>query len=320
VLQKGLLYCSAGRSTYLDGGIFVYGLDPRTGAIVHRLRLDGPWPDAIKEPGHCTEVGGTISDLLVSDGENLHMLAMGFTAKLQDIEPESTEVRLGAPQSDLKILERPFVKEGGLDRRMPIHLTASSGLLNESGFNRIHWYYSDTWQRTESREGPKEGNMLVFDDRNTYGVKFYYGPGFSPKFTPANNDVILFADPNDREPVYIPTHESPKGVQHYRLGREGKPLWEVRVPVLVNAMAITGGADGARRLAIAGPPDIVPEKDPLAAFEGRAGGRLTVVSAETGEVGATVELDAPPVWDGLSASGGEVFVSLANGRVVCLGE
>ena len=36
---RPLVYFTAGRSTYLDGGIYVYGLDPQSGALVHQILL-----------------------------------------------------------------------------------------------------------------------------------------------------------------------------------------------------------------------------------------------------------------------------------------
>ena len=46
----------------------------------------------------------------------------------------------------------------------------------------------------------------------------------------------------------------------------------------------------------------------LAAFNGKDGTKL-----------AEHKLEAPPVWDGLAAAGGRLFISLKNGSVVCLG-
>jgi len=45
VLVKGdVAYFAAGRSSFLDGGIHLFGLDVRSGEVVCRSRLDGPWP------------------------------------------------------------------------------------------------------------------------------------------------------------------------------------------------------------------------------------------------------------------------------------
>ena len=38
-------YFAAGRSTFLDGGIAVFGLDPVTGAMKHSRIMQGPYQD-----------------------------------------------------------------------------------------------------------------------------------------------------------------------------------------------------------------------------------------------------------------------------------
>jgi outer membrane protein assembly factor BamB len=35
LIKDGVAYCTAGRSTYLDGGIWIFGLDPATGKVLH---------------------------------------------------------------------------------------------------------------------------------------------------------------------------------------------------------------------------------------------------------------------------------------------
>ena len=49
------------------------------------------------------------------------------------------------------------------------------------------------------------------------------------------------------------------------------------------------------------------------------GGILWAASASTGEKLAQYKLDAPPAWDSLAAAGGMLFISLTDGRVVCMG-
>ena len=52
---------------------------------------------------------------------------------------------------------------------------------------------------------------------------------------------------------------------------------------------------------------------------GRAGGVLRVLSTADGETLAEYKLAAPPVWNGLAAANGRVFLSGRDGRLVCLG-
>ena len=51
--------------------------------------------------------------------------------------------------------------------------------------------------------------------------------------------------------------------------------------------------------------------------EGRKGGVLWIASAATGEKLAEYKFDAAPVWDGMAVADGRLYMSLADGRVVC---
>jgi len=73
-------------------------------------------------------------------------------------------------------------------------------------------------------------------------------------------------------------------------------------------------------LFVAGLPDTLDPKDPLAALEGRMGGVLWTVSTTDGKKLSELKLDAPPVFDGVIAAGGRLFVSLTDGRVMCMGK
>ena len=65
---------------------------------------------------------------------------------------------------------------------------------------------------------------------------------------------------------------------------------------------------------------MIPDDDPTAAFEGRKGGDLWAISAKTGEALAELDhLDAPPVYDGLIAAGGCLYLSTCDGNVHCFG-
>jgi hypothetical protein len=70
---------------------------------------------------------------------------------------------------------------------------------------------------------------------------------------------------------------------------------------------------------VAGTPVVFPKGDLAKAYEGRMGGILWAASASTGEKLAQYKLDAPPAWDSLAAANGLLFVSLADGRVLCMG-
>ena len=106
------------------------------------------------------------------------------------------------------------------------------------------------------------------------------------------------------------------GVGGYTLFADERPShtrrWSIKAPVRVRAMAIAG-----KTLFAAGTPDVVPKDDPWAAIDGRKGGELWVVSTATGERIGRHKLESPPVYDGMAAADGRLFISTTDGRVVC---
>jgi hypothetical protein len=93
-----------------------------------------------------------------------------------------------------------------------------------------------------------------------------------------------------------------------------KDRWSFNIPVRARALVLAG-----EKLYLAGPPDIVPADDPLAAIEGRRGAVLMSVSAADGKKVSQAKLDALPVFDGLIAANGCLYLSTLDGRLRCLG-
>jgi len=294
LVQNGAVYCTAGRSSYLDGGIRLWALEPATGRILHRAHLESERPDVTRDAGHPFDMEGARTDLLVTDGTDLYMFFHRFGPDLTERE---------APQ---------ITKLG--DRQTGLHLMSNAGLLDTSWFDRNYWTYSRRWPGYYfGYRAPKTGNILSFDDTRTYGVHvFTERQGHSPRFWPGQDGYELFADTNDAEPVLRPTaigREKGAGFSRTLL-----PVWSVKVPVRVFGLVLAGD-----RLVLAGTPDVVPKDDPYAGIEGRLGGRLWVVSTADGSRLTERMLDRPPVFDGMSAAGGRLYLALDDGRVVCLG-
>jgi len=101
--------------------------------------------------------------------------------------------------------------------------------------------------------------------------------------------------------------ETGEGVTWNRVGKD--------CPVRVRGMVLAGN-----HLLVAG---TVGERsdDPekwLAALRNQGSAELWRINAEDGEVIRTLHLTAAPVFDGLIAAGGRVFISQEDGTVVCL--
>jgi hypothetical protein len=194
------------------------------------------------------------------------------------------------------------------------HVLSTGGFLDDSWYNRTFWMYSDTWPGFYlAHRASKTGQLLVVGPEKTYAVQAYPSRNLqSPLFTPGDKGYLLFADDNDNEPV-IPDYSRgvPKGIGFTR--RE-PPVWHNWVPVRIRAMALAGG-----HLFVAGPPDVVPTDDPMAAFEGRKGSELWVFSKTDGRKLAEKKLDSPPVFDGMAAAKGRLYLSLEDGSIICFG-
>ena len=93
----------------------------------------------------------------------------------------------------------------------------------------------------------------------------------------------------------------------------------------------------AKTLFVAGPPDLADETAMLGylpgaddeinrelesqneAWLGNKGALLWAVSADSGEKLAECKIPAIPVWDGMIATNGRLYLSLKDGTVLCLG-
>ncbi len=352
LVLDGVVYCTAGRSSYLDGGIWVYGLDACTGKVRCHTRID-TWSRTREDargkpfvPGYYME--GALSDILVSqDGfiflgqyqfdPNLtpqeapyyvpgpdervrmaevseHPYAAGDAADENEYERHQREWLERNDPALLKELRQRF---GGFNvgaREMGLHLLATSGFLDDSWFNRTYWMYSRHWPGYYiAHLAPKTGQLLIVGPERTYALQSYPTRNLqSPLFTPGQDGYVLMADRNENEPVLDErTIETTKG---WGFGRREPPVWCRRVPVRVRAMVLSG-----EHLVVAGPPDVVPEDDPMAAFDGRLGAVLAVCSAADGQTLSEQKLTAVPVFDGMIAAGGRLYLSLADGTMVCLG-
>jgi len=285
----GAVYFAAGRSSFLDGGIHLFGLDAATGEVLHRARLVGPWPDVTEDRGQPYTMEGAKTDVLVSDGEHLYMFQNRFDLALNRIETKP--------------------RGAGGDRVTGHYLTSTSGLLDDTLHDRFYWFHNRLWPGSHfACAGPKSGHILVFDQSGTYGQRaFSRRAGLSPKFTPGEG-YLLFADGRDTAPR--PSRGSSRGTE-YR--PSAPPRWSAKVPIRAIAMVLTENV-----LFLAGPPDVVPAEDPYAAFDGRLGARLWAVSREDGTRLAEHRLDSIPVFDGLIAAQGRLYLSTQDGEVLCM--
>jgi len=226
---------------------------------------------------------------------------------------------LVAHEGGIYLRQRPLFGKGR-STRFPTYLRASGGLLDTNWFHRTRWFL---------RAVPM-AEYLVFNDERVCGVRARKRiGGYGGHFVPGAKGYELFAadlravtppKPEPARPAAKP--ETTRGSTGRSAGasstpkvRTPKDRWCIRVPVRVTAMLLAGD-----RLVAAGTPDVICDEDPWAAYEGRKGGRLLVVSADDGTVQHDMGLAAPPVLDGLAAARGRLYLATIDGSVLCLGQ
>jgi hypothetical protein len=88
-----------------------------------------------------------------------------------------------------------------------------------------------------------------------------------------------------------------------------------------------------RTLFVAGPPDLIDEDqafrqiddsevqqnltEQAAALDGKKGALLLAVSAADGKELAQYDIESPPVFDGMAAAAGRLYMATINGEVLC---
>jgi hypothetical protein len=284
----GSVYCAAGRSSFLDGGLILYRLDLKTGRVLaHRTiySRDAVTGEQPPEP-NSFEMAGALPDVLSTDGQLIYMRHLAFDAKTLKTRPPKR------------------------------HVYSPAGFLNGDWWHRTYWidgthFYSGYigWYFA-GRETPA-GRLLTFTDKRQYGF------GYAPEYYRGSRErkYRLFALNRATQPEQPPGDYRrasraypPRGPGQFRITYD----WSQEVPMLVRAMVL-----GQEKLFAAGlPPDA---QTSASAFSGEDGGRLAVVSTADGTLLNHYRLDALPAYDGLAAAGDQLFLSLKDGRLLCLG-
>lgn len=293
LIKDGLAYFAAGRNSFTDGGIFLFALDVPTGKVVHQRHMYGPYDDK-GFPIENRDVVGGISiegfkgDIFLVAGDRLYMRHQAFN-------PDLTPVKLAE------------VKEP--------HLIPSHGFLEAIPQHRSFWTI-DTALRYDipTGFGGVHGDILVMDGQRFYEVRGYQ-PGRTESFYPRAGGYTLYAGRYGGEPTVESVKKGKRKKRAFAsTTASSMKLWSSSIPLTGKAITLAGDV-----LFVAGTPVTFPEDDLAKAYEGRMGGVLWAASASTGEKLANYALDAAPAWDGIAAANGMLFVSLADGRIVCMG-
>jgi len=333
LVQNDEVHCVAGRSMFLDSGLRLLRLDPMTGRKISERVLDDRDPESgenLQTHIHRLTMPVALPDILSGDGRSIYMRSQRF-----DLDGSRGQI---APL--------PVEEQAGEDA----HLFCQIGFLDDSWFFRSYWIYGramgggyGSWFQA-GRMAPS-GRIMVFDDDSIYGyarkpeymvnasVLEYHLYAADRQVTPESIQRVR----RSRKPINAKSKDRNANSSDWqvRQGFDVKTLWaadtrwsEDQPPLLVRAMVL---AD--QTLMIAGPSDLVDEKaaflDPDnavireklaeqdAALEGRQGGLLQAISASDGRKLAEYHLESVPVWDGMAAAGGRLYLAMSDGKLLC---
>ncbi len=284
----GIAYFAAGRSSFLDGGVFLYGLNPQTGAVIHSRQVYGPFEEGTGFPA--TAHRGCKSDILVTDGVRLYMRHKAFNADLTDAASARA------------------------------HVIPSAGFMDGNPQHRTYWTIGTGFSgKTAVR--PPSGDILVTDGKDFYEVRGFAVHRHS-YFDPRLRGYKLFAGTvSAKTPQGIAKGgKKARGKGKARAAAaKTAAKWTADIPLTGKAMVWAGDV-----LFVAGTPAYFPPDHPAAKYEaayaGKLGGVLWAASAADGKKLAEYKLDAAPSWDGLAAADGRLYVSLSDGTVMCMGK
>ena len=298
LVQNRTVYFAAGRSSYLDGGIHLFALDLASG----RQLNDAVVQSTPVYPGKQEAGGeGALPDVLISDGTYMNMRQVLFDNKLHQVE----------------------------HRRIRT-IIATTGLLEASWFHRQNWCLGSkrvidprrhaAGIPSQMRSGPTPmGKLISFDDRRAYCVMDpYTWLKKTPSMYPPNHDGHL----HQKFSRYS-TSRFPIGVtvvaRTNQFARKPAESWAVNIPFQPRAMVLAddtlflaGWRDAVTIKPRIGRPLDPTHPNPKPSF-------LHALATTNGSRIAAYPLASPPVFDGMIAAGGRIYIALQDGTLVCLG-
>ncbi len=310
LVQKDVLYCVAGRSAFTDGGMRLLRLDPMTGKKLGEVisnELDPKTGEKRQDSANKMRMPGTtLPDVLSGDGGNVFM---------RDAPVDFGQHPSTAADATAELV--PAIK-----RRL--------GFLDDTWLNRGGW-------SSGTRGWPRFTRICVFDDSGMYGFGYnrqylhlkafeHHLFAFNPKRTPRAPTAL-------KPKAKPPTPPAPKEKKKKKARPKPSYVWsQPKLPLLVRAMVLAG-----ETLFVAGPPDHglaenaqsylkhlsaevqAKAQQQAAALDGKQGGLLWAVAKADGKRLAEHKLGSPPVFDGMAAAGGRLYVCTMDGSVLCLG-
>jgi hypothetical protein len=232
---------------------------------------------------------GAANGLLVHDGNNLYLKNLRLDAQDLSVHPTVWPYTQFTKQP-------PWEKDFG---ESP--LVSTGGFLDDTLYDRTSYILD---QRHSARK-------IAFTDDLLVGLRW----------DEANNRMLLhnhfFQLDQNRYTIFVRNRSAERSQGGQPRGRSAPDLWEQEIDVRVAAMAMTRGA-----VFVAGVPMPVGEdlsaEFALQSIRGEKGSVLLRLDRKDGTPSKLCKLPSPPVWDGIAVSRQGLFMTLQDGKALCL--
>jgi outer membrane protein assembly factor BamB len=282
--QKGranpIAYAAAGRSSYVDGGVYLCAVDAVTGELIARRRVYHMDPETGLEPQdkiRGVRMPGAIPDVLSSDGTSVFMRHQRFDLNGEPLEQNVDHLFCSAGYVDDTWWHRTYLQIGR-------EMSGGYGGWGAAGRQRI------------------SGKALVRNESRAFGFgrKDYTITG---SHLGLQSEFHLFGAETE-----LIRQKQKKNAGRRPAPTQVKYVWSRSIPFYPRAMLLAG-----KILFIAGPQDILDfdAKDPAGKVS------LWAVSTEDGSTKGQYTLRASPVYDSFAASDGKLYFTTVDGRVIC---
>lgn len=281
IVENDVLYVAAGRHTDLDGGVVVYALDPWSGEILWKTR-NARAVEKNFDRGHVMRMEW------VEKGTNRWWGGKrtdGFRYGVSYQEPVSLGGLLASDGASVYLGPWPYGPA-----RQTEESSESNFVQTKAGFFDASWNVRNWWM--DRRVG---GHLLSFNDERTFAIRM---KDFAHRWT----YKASLHKPGTAFELLAQSKDIPSEFFQLRSTMQVPADWVREIPFVGDAMALTQTV-----ILVAGPPDA----------PGAEGGILAAYSAETGERLAEYKLEAPPVFDGIAATAGRVYLATKDGRLLC---
>ena len=163
LVRDGIAWFVAGRSNYLDSGLRLYRLNPKTGEKLTEVVIDERDPETgenLQKRLQTLQMPTGLADILSGDDKHVYMRSQRFdlTGKREDLGPHSGNTAI----------------QGGTQRGEGVHLFSPTGFMDDTYFHRSYWVYGRSFAGGhngyyQAGKFAPAGRLLAFDEASVYG-------------------------------------------------------------------------------------------------------------------------------------------------------